>query len=519
MLRLYYNHGECLLIRVSPGQQTENDIHDIVQRLQLLTHGAQTSEITLQRNQQGQLGFHVQAEGIVSEVDIGGPAYLANLRTNCRIVEVGKFKTASLSLDQLIDILRAAQQIRVVTVPPLSDGSLRKGCEECRMVFSSQPHYLLPAVNASETDSKSISSVRSEHSSSDHNTSLRYNEQQTVASPREPDRSVIPVSRREFEEPQKTAREYRQQYKEERYHDFSRDSRDSREEKREISRERLEKRDRSREERRISREEKKSPRDQYLDVSAEASFESLRGSSRDVTHESPGSAFKDPRRPYIPSSPRVTRAAPKPTDALRERSFQEELMRLISPDMERSVTADRAKSEENIHSRYDHESQRLTKEQRLSPRATAFKSSQNSVFRKTSAPDRDSNPVPLLENTSSLDWSHLVDTANRLVDQSEPSVSQKAISRPDKLSVRAHQSSPWRPEHRSPEKRLRDLQQQLEEERRKREDLEIENEELRRENERLQEESQAAAAQLRRFTQWFFSTMDGQQQQNNNNNI
>ena len=40
--------------------------------------------------------------------------------------------------------------------------------------------------------------------------------------------------------------------------------------------------------------------------------------------------------------------------------------------------------------------------------------------------------------------------------------------------------------------------------------LEAEIDHLRQDNVRLQEESQTAAAQLRRFTEWFFNTIDRQ---------
>lgn len=47
-------------------------------------------------------------------------------------------------------------------------------------------------------------------------------------------------------------------------------------------------------------------------------------------------------------------------------------------------------------------------------------------------------------------------------------------------------------------------------ERKENADLEAEVQSLRRDNIRLQEESQTAAAQLRKFTEWFFQTIDRQ---------
>ena len=43
-----------------------------------------------------------------------------------------------------------------------------------------------------------------------------------------------------------------------------------------------------------------------------------------------------------------------------------------------------------------------------------------------------------------------------------------------------------------------------------RQTLEVEVAQLKQDNIRLQEESQTAAAQLRKFTEWFFNTIDRQ---------
>ena len=54
------------------------------------TFAFQTQTLVLRRNQFGQLGFHVQSEGLVADVETAGLAYQAGLRTGCRLVEVGK---------------------------------------------------------------------------------------------------------------------------------------------------------------------------------------------------------------------------------------------------------------------------------------------------------------------------------------------------------------------------------------------------------------------------------------------
>ena len=56
--------------------------------------------------------------------------------------------------------------------------------------------------------------------------------------------------------------------------------------------------------------------------------------------------------------------------------------------------------------------------------------------------------------------------------------------------------------------RVSNLEVQLEGERKGRGELESQVDQLKEENVRLQEESQTAAQQLRRFTEWFFQTID-----------
>lgn len=55
---------------------------------------------------------------------------------------------------------------------------------------------------------------------------------------------------------------------------------------------------------------------------------------------------------------------------------------------------------------------------------------------------------------------------------------------------------------------LRQLQTDLRKEKQDKAVLQAEVQHLRQDNMRLQEESQTATAQLRKFTEWFFSTID-----------
>ena len=61
---------------------------EIAQRLKSVSNGAPTQEFTLRRNQLGQLGFHVQHDGLITELENFGYAWQTGLRQGSRIVEV-----------------------------------------------------------------------------------------------------------------------------------------------------------------------------------------------------------------------------------------------------------------------------------------------------------------------------------------------------------------------------------------------------------------------------------------------
>jgi len=82
----------------------------------------QTQEFTLRRNGLGQLGFHIQAEGIVTEVENCGFAYNAGLRKGSRLVEICKVATVTLQHGQMVDLLRTSATVKVVVIRPMKDG-------------------------------------------------------------------------------------------------------------------------------------------------------------------------------------------------------------------------------------------------------------------------------------------------------------------------------------------------------------------------------------------------------------
>ncbi|KAM9356130.1 signal-induced proliferation-associated 1-like protein 1 [Pholidichthys leucotaenia] len=127
-LKIFYERGESVSLR-SIGNNTE-DFKEVVKRLEFLTKGCETSEMTLRRNGLGQLGFHVNYEGIVAEVEPYGYAWQAGLRQGSRLVEICKVAVATLTHEQMIDLLRTSVSVRVVIIPPHDDATPRRGCSE-----------------------------------------------------------------------------------------------------------------------------------------------------------------------------------------------------------------------------------------------------------------------------------------------------------------------------------------------------------------------------------------------------
>uniref|UniRef100_A0A3B5KU27 Signal-induced proliferation-associated 1 like 1 n=1 Tax=Xiphophorus couchianus TaxID=32473 RepID=A0A3B5KU27_9TELE len=146
-LKIFYERGESASLR-SISNNTE-DFKEVVKRLEFLTKGCETSEMTLRRNGLGQLGFHVNYEGIVAEVEPYGYAWQAGLRQGSRLVEICKVAVATLTHEQMIDLLRNSVTVRVVIIPPHDDATPRRGCSELYRVPVSE-------YKGSSTDSGSF---------------------------------------------------------------------------------------------------------------------------------------------------------------------------------------------------------------------------------------------------------------------------------------------------------------------------------------------------------------------------
>ncbi|XP_073494990.1 signal-induced proliferation-associated 1-like protein 1 isoform X7 [Phyllobates terribilis] len=140
-VKVFYERGECVFIRSYSNNSDE--IKEIVKRLEIVTKGCESVEMTLRRNGLGQLGFHVNYEGIVAEVEPYGYAWQAGLRQGSRLVEICKVAVATLSHEQMIDLLRTSVTVKVVIIPPHDDGIPRRGCSET---------YRMPTVEYKMTE-------------------------------------------------------------------------------------------------------------------------------------------------------------------------------------------------------------------------------------------------------------------------------------------------------------------------------------------------------------------------------
>ncbi|KAL8184072.1 UNVERIFIED_CONTAM: hypothetical protein K2H54_005639 [Gekko kuhli] len=127
-LDLYYETGDYICMRVDEGQAA--DIKDIVHRLQLVTRGCETRELTLLRNGVGQLGFQMDPEGFVTEVERFTFAEKAGLQPGARLVRVCERALPSLSHSQTSELLRTAKKVTITVVPPDENGKPRRSFSE-----------------------------------------------------------------------------------------------------------------------------------------------------------------------------------------------------------------------------------------------------------------------------------------------------------------------------------------------------------------------------------------------------
>ncbi|KAL1121932.1 hypothetical protein AAG570_003340 [Ranatra chinensis] len=156
-LRIYYHQGECITVHMREGGERD-ELMEVVVRLRSVTNGSAANELSLKRNPLGQLGFHVQPDGVVTQVEPKGLASSAGLRQGARLVEICKVAVSTLSHDQMVDLLKTSMAVTVTVIPPLADGSIRRGCplSTCKYNSAFEGDY----ENVNNSDSKLNKSAR-----------------------------------------------------------------------------------------------------------------------------------------------------------------------------------------------------------------------------------------------------------------------------------------------------------------------------------------------------------------------
>lgn len=126
-IRIYHHQSECVTLSLRESAERDEQL-EVIERLRAVTPGCGAIELNLRRNQLGQLGFHVQPDGVVTQVEQQGQAWSAGLRQGHRLVEICKVAVATLSHDEMVDLLKTSTQVTVTVIESHKDHSPRRGC-------------------------------------------------------------------------------------------------------------------------------------------------------------------------------------------------------------------------------------------------------------------------------------------------------------------------------------------------------------------------------------------------------
>ena len=151
-LKLFYNNGKMAFFTLV--EEDVNELPFVVNRLKAVTPGCETMDLTLRRNTDGQLGFHVYYEGLVAEVEPYGLAWQAGLRRGSRLLEISGHIVGNMNHERMILMLKRPGVVRIVVLPPESDGQPRnyKAARNLRRYSSMTSVYSMSAPNLTEAD-------------------------------------------------------------------------------------------------------------------------------------------------------------------------------------------------------------------------------------------------------------------------------------------------------------------------------------------------------------------------------
>nr|XP_039270889.1 signal-induced proliferation-associated 1-like protein 1 isoform X1 [Styela clava] len=124
-LHVYFGRGERIAIRASSCSACDWK-REVKLRLQTFSIGCETKTKTLRRNARGQLGFHINYEGIVMDVEANGYASHVGVTQGSRLVEICKVLVVTMTHDEMLDLLRTSDVVTVIMILPLEDGTPRR---------------------------------------------------------------------------------------------------------------------------------------------------------------------------------------------------------------------------------------------------------------------------------------------------------------------------------------------------------------------------------------------------------
>ncbi|XP_035263633.1 signal-induced proliferation-associated 1-like protein 2 isoform X3 [Anguilla anguilla] len=127
-LDIFYERGEAVSVSV-PETQAE-DVREVVQRLELVTRGCETREVTPLRDGVGQPGFLLSEEGFVTELQRFGYAESGGLQLGARVVLLCGQLLVSLRPEERTGLLRTAPRIHLTVIPPDENGKPRRSFSE-----------------------------------------------------------------------------------------------------------------------------------------------------------------------------------------------------------------------------------------------------------------------------------------------------------------------------------------------------------------------------------------------------
>ncbi|KAG5853125.1 hypothetical protein ANANG_G00069770 [Anguilla anguilla] len=112
------------------GWKAAEDVREVVQRLELVTRGCETREVTPLRDGVGQPGFLLSEEGFVTELQRFGYAESGGLQLGARVVLLCGQLLVSLRPEERTGLLRTAPRIHLTVIPPDENGKPRRSFSE-----------------------------------------------------------------------------------------------------------------------------------------------------------------------------------------------------------------------------------------------------------------------------------------------------------------------------------------------------------------------------------------------------